>query len=304
MWTPSSDGVHIGLAGLGTITVLRRRGMTGAAVVDPNDQPMDTTKPHPARRYNYWLGGKDNFAPDRESADAIEAVYPHIRTGAVENRKFLQRAVRLLSRDHGIRQFLDIGTGLPTADNTHEVAQAVDPTSRVVYVDNDPLVLSHARALLTSDPRGRTAFIPADLRRPQDILRHPDLAATIDLTRPVAVMLVAVLHFLHDDDEAYAAVRTLMQAMPPGSFLTLTHATSDLMPPSTVQALSGGQAKGAGSFAGRTRAQVQHFFDDNGLRLIEPGLTIVSDWRPDPGVTPPPAENVGVYGGVAAKPGS
>ncbi|MET0424120.1 MAG: SAM-dependent methyltransferase [Actinoplanes sp.] len=273
-------------------------------MAEPIDQPVDTTTPHPARRYNYWLGGKDNFAPDRESADAIEAVYPHIRTAAVENRKFLQRAVRLLASQHGIRQFLDIGTGLPTADNTHEVAQAIDPACRIVYVDNDPLVLSHARALLTSDPSGRTAFIPADLRHPEDILRHPDLAATINLGRPVAVMLVAVLHFLHDDDEAYGAVRTLMQAMPPGSFLTLTHATSDLMPPSTVQAFSGGQVKGSASFAGRTRAQVQRFFDDNHLQLADPGLTIVSDWRPDPGVTPPPPENVSVYGGLAAKPGS
>src|SRR4051812_41709249 len=132
--------------------------------------------PHPARRYNYWLGGKDNFAADRESADAIEAVFPHIRTAAVENRRFLQRAVRVLTEEHGIRQFLDVGTGLPTADNTHQVAQRVEPTSHVVYVDNAPLVLTHARALLTSDPRGRTAYIPADLREPAGIFEHPDLA--------------------------------------------------------------------------------------------------------------------------------
>ena len=262
---------------------------------------LDTTQPHPARRYNYWLGGKDNFAADRESADAIEAVFPHIRTAAVENRKFLQRAVRFVAGEHGIRQFLDIGTGLPTADNTHEVAQAIDPASRIVYVDNDPLVLTHARALLTSDPAGRTAFIPADLRRPQDILAHPDLAATLDLSRPVAVTVVAVLHFLHDDDEAYAAVRTLMAAVPVGSYLTLTHATADMLPPSTAATLGSGQVKGAGSFAGRTREQVLRFFTDNDLELVEPGLTAVSEWRPDPGVVPPPAEHVSVYGAVARK---
>jgi SAM-dependent methyltransferase len=263
---------------------------------------VNTDVAHPARRYNYWLGGKDNFAADRESADAIEAAFPHIRTAAVENRRFLQRVTRVLTREHGIRQFLDIGTGLPTADNTHEVAQAVDPTSHVVYVDNDPLVLTHARALLTSDPRGRTAYLPADLREPEQILKHPDLAATLDLGRPVALMLIAVLHFLHDDEEAGAAIRTLMRALPPGSFLALTHATADLLPPGTVEALSSGQVKGSGSFAGRSRAQVTRFVDDNGLELLEPGLTVVSEWRPDPGTTPPPAEHVSVYGAVARKP--
>ena len=260
---------------------------------------VDTTTPHPARRYNYWLGGKDNFAADRESADAIEAVFPHIRTAAVENRRFLRRAVRFLAREHGIRQFLDIGTGLPTADNTHEVAQSVDPASRVVYVDNDPLVLTHARALLTGDPRGRTAYLQADLRQPADILGHPELAATLDLGRPVAVLLVAVLHFLHDDDEAATAVRTLVEAMPPGSFLTLTHATADLLPPSVTANL--GHAKGSASFAGRSRPEVLRFFDDNGLELVDPGLTTVSDWRPEPGTTPPPPEQVSVYGGVGRR---
>jgi hypothetical protein len=269
---------------------------------DSMEPVIKTDVAHPARRYNYWLGGKDNFAADRESADAIEAVYPHIRTGAIENRKFLQRAVRLLTTQYGIRQFLDIGTGLPTADNTHEVAQAVDPTCRVVYVDNDPLVLSHARALLTSDPLGRTAYIEADLRDTAGILTHRDLVATLDLTQPVAVMLVAVLHFLHDDDEAAAAVREIMQAVPSGSYLVLSHATADLLPATTAETLAGGQVKGSSSFAGRTRDQVVRFFTDNGLEIIEPGLIVASEWRPEPHTTPPPAEQVSVYGAVGRKP--
>jgi len=262
---------------------------------------VDTSTAHPARRYNYWLGGKDNFAADRESADAIEAVFPHIRTAAVENRRFLQRVVRVLTQEHGIRQFLDVGTGLPTADNTHQVAQRIEPSSRVVYVDNDPLVLTHARALLTSDPRGRTAYISADLRDPDSILAHADLVATLDLNRPVAVMLIAVLHFVHDDDQANTAIATLMRALPPGSFLALTHATADFLPPEIAAALTSGKVRGASSFEGRSGAQVARLLDDNGLELIEPGLTVVSQWRPDPGVTPPPAEHVSVYGAVARK---
>jgi hypothetical protein len=265
------------------------------------DSTVDTSTPHPARRYNYWLGGKDNFAADRESADAIEAVFPHIRTAAVENRRFLQRAVRVLTQEHGIRQFLDVGTGLPTADNTHEVAQRIEPASRVVYVDNDPLVLTHARALLTSDPRGRTAYIPADLQEPESILAHPDVAATLDLSQPVAVMLIAVLHFVHDDEEAGRAIATLMGGLPPGSFLALTHATADFLPPEVAAALTSGKVQGTGSFEGRSGAQISRLLDDNGLEPIEPGLTVVSQWRPDPGVTPPPAEHVSVYGVVARK---
>ncbi|WP_250035458.1 SAM-dependent methyltransferase [Paractinoplanes maris] len=268
---------------------------------DSGNSTIDTSVPHPARRYNYWLGGKDNFAADRESADAIEAVFPHIRTAAVENRRFLQRAVRVLTQEYGIRQFLDVGTGLPTADNTHQVAQRIEPASHVVYVDNDPLVLTHARALLTSDPRGRTAYLAADLREPEQILQHPDLTATLDLSRPVAVMLIAVLHFVHDDDEATAAVATLMRALPPGSFLALTHATADFLPPEIAAALTSGQVKGAGSFEGRSRDQLTRLVDANDLELLEPGLTVVSEWRPDPGTTPPPAEHVSVYGAVARK---
>jgi hypothetical protein len=270
----------------------------GAAVTGQESAPagIDWSVPHPARRYNYWLNGKDNYAADRASADAIEAVYPHIRTAAQENRRFLQRSVRHLVEQHGIRQFLDVGTGLPTADNTHEVAQSIDATARVVYVDNDPLVMTHARALLTSTPEGRTAYLEADLRNPAAILSHPELAATLDLTQPVALMIVAILHFVRDDDAAYASVRTLIDALPAGSFLVATHATDDLMDEQVRTRLAGLRT----DFVGRSRDQFTRFFD--GLELIEPGVTIVSQWRPEPGAQQPPPQDVSVYGGVARKP--
>src|SRR5690242_16640062 len=177
---------------------------------------LDTSVPHPARRYNYWLGGKDNFAADRESGDAVVKLFPSIRTAAIENRAFLRRAVTLLAGELGIRQFLDIGTGLPTADNTHEVAQRVAPDSRVVYVDNDPLVMVHARALLTAAPgAGPTDYVEADVRSPEHILR--EAAKLLDFDRPVALMLVAVLHFLADEEDPHGIVRRLLGALPPGS---------------------------------------------------------------------------------------
>src|SRR4051812_1006472 len=185
---------------------------------------IDTTTAHPARRYNYWLGGKDNFAADRASGDAIEAAMPTIRLMALENRMFLGRAVRHLA-EQGIAQFLDIGTGIPAPGNTHEVAQSVIPAARTVYVDNDPIVLTHARALLTSAPTGTNAYLDADIRRPESILNHPDLAATLDLTRPVALMLVAVLHFVRDDEDPQGIVRKLIGALPAGSYVVATHAT-------------------------------------------------------------------------------
>ena len=262
---------------------------------------LDVSRPHPARRYDYWLGGKDNFAADRQSGDAIEKVFPHIRTAARANRDFLHRTVRCLAAEAGIRQFLDIGTGLPTADNTHDIAQRVDPTCRIVYADNDPLVLAHARALLTSHPPGRTAYLHADLRRPDDLLRAVIADGTLDLTQPVAVMLVAVLHFIHDDAQASAAVDTLMRAMPTGSYLTLSHATADFLRPSTRAALSGGSVLGSSDFTSRTRTQVEQFFKLNGLTLIPPGVTVVSDWRPDPDTPTVPPEHVSVWGGIAAK---
>jgi hypothetical protein len=179
---------------------------------------IDVTTAHPARRYNYWLGGKDHFAADRASGDAIEAVLPSIRLMAIENRMSLRRAVRYVARQ-GIRQYLDIGTGIPAPGNTHEIAQGVDPTARTVYVDNDPIVLAHARALLTSAPQGTNAYLDADLREPCSILEHPDLKATLDFSEPITLMLVAVLHFIRDDEDPRGIVDRLAGALPPGSYV-------------------------------------------------------------------------------------
>ena len=262
--------------------------------------PLDTSVPNPARRYDYWLGGKDNFAADRESGDAIERIYPHIRTSARQNRQFLRRAVQYLVGQAGIRQFLDVGTGLPAAGNTHQVAQGIAPDCRVVYVDNDPLVMVHARALLTSTAQGRTAYLEADLRDPAAILANATLTADLDLSRPVAVLLVAILHFLPDDAVAGVAVKAVLDAMAPGSCLVVSHATDDLMDPHSVAELVAGGHVGGADTRLRSKAQVAAFFD--GLDMVEPGLRIVSDWRPDPGADRPPPEQVSMYGGIARKP--
>jgi hypothetical protein len=256
---------------------------------------VDSSVAHPARRYDYWLGGKDNFAADRASGDAIAARFPGIRTAVVENRRFLRRAVTHLAAAEGIRQFLDIGTGLPTANNTHEVAQAIAPESRIVYVDNDPLVLVHARALLTSSAAGATAYVDADLRDPKKILDHQDLHRTLDLTRPVALMLIATLHFITDEDDPYAIVRRLAGALVPGSFIALSHATGDYMPAEAVAEISSGR-HGAGRL--RSKAEFSTFFD--GFDLIEPGVVPLAEWRA--GEEPPPrpsAAETSMYAGVA-----
>ncbi len=257
---------------------------------------IDMTKPHPARRYDYWLGGKDNFQADRDAAEAIAAVFPHIRTAARENRAFMQRAVRFLAAEAGIRQFLDIGTGLPTANNVHDVAQGIAPESRIVYVDNDPLVLTHARALLTSSPEGATAYIDADARNPEKILLDPAVRDTLDLSQPVALLLVAVLHFIEDGDDPYAIVKRLVGALPAGSYLVLSHATFDPLDPETIAAMNAVNEGIKPRFSPRTMAEVSRFFD--GLDLLEPGIVSVSDWRPEPGPRPTAAEATG-YGAVA-----
>jgi hypothetical protein len=256
--------------------------------------PMDVSVAHPARRYNYWLGGKDNFAADRASGDAIEAQYPDIRTAAMQNRRFLQRAVRFLTAEAGIRQFLDIGTGLPTADNTHEVAQRIAPDSRIVYVDNDPLVMTHARALLTSSPEGRTDYIEADLRDPRAILDDSKLREILDLKQPVALMLVAVLHFVADDKQAHHIIGELLGQLAPGSYLVASHATGDFLDQATRKKLS------AYDFVLRDRDQLAGFLD--GLDLLKPGVTPITSWRPDPGEVMPPPEQASVYGAVARVP--
>ncbi|SCG49878.1 SAM-dependent methyltransferase [Micromonospora halophytica] len=270
--------------------------------VHPSDR-IDTSVAHPARRYNYWLGGKDNFQADRESGDAMAERFPTIRISALENRRFLQRAVGYLAREAGIRQFLDIGTGIPTADNTHEVAQRIAPESRVVYVDNDPIVLAHARALLTSSPEGATAYIDADLRDPEKILHHPDLRRTIDLSRPVALMLVAILHFVPDSDDPYAAVRRLLDALPPGSYLAASHATHEYLPPQVAEEAKAA-AKGGGPHGIinlRTLDEFTGFFA--GLDVVEPGIRSVAEWRAESEPQPRPSVvEVSMYGGVARKP--
>ncbi|MDT5040917.1 MAG: hypothetical protein QOE51_1902 [Actinoplanes sp.] len=261
----------------------------------PASAPIDSSVAHPARRYDYWLGGKDNFAADRESGDAIAAKFPAIRTAVVENRRFLRRAVTFLAADRGIRQFLDIGTGLPTANNTHEVAQRIAPDSRIVYVDNDPLVLVHARALLTSSTPGRTAYVDADLRDPAKILDDHALRDTIDLARPVALMLIATLHFIPDQDDPYAIVRRLASALAPGSYLAISHATSDYLPPELVADIASGR-HGQGRL--RTHAEFARFF--TGLDLVEPGVVPLPDWRSadEPGPRPSAAETA-MYAALA-----
>jgi hypothetical protein len=262
---------------------------------------LNTSVAHPARRYDYWLGGKDNFAADRESGDAVAAAFPTVRTAAVENRRFLGRAVRYLAKEAGLRQYLDIGTGIPTAGNTHEVAQAIGPESRVVYVDNDPVVLVHARALLTSSPEGATAYLDADLREPDNILSHPDLRRTIDLSRPVGLMLVAILHFIKDADDPYGKVARLVSAMPSGSYLTISHATSDHMPPETSAAVGDADARTKVPFQFRSREQFARFLD--GLELVPPGIVSVAEWRAESEVRPrPSAAETAVYGAVARIP--
>src|SRR6201996_2609177 len=195
---------------------------------------IDTSRPHPARMYDYFIGGKNNFAADRETAEKMLVAQPGARTGARENRGFLGRAVRYLVEEAGIRQFLDIGTGLPTTNSVHEVAQAIDPAARVVYVDNDPLVLAHARALLTSAPEGRTAYIQADLRDPAAILDNPVTREVLDFGQPIGLVLVAILHFIQDSDQPGQIIATLLDALPSGSYLVASHLTTEHDPAATA----------------------------------------------------------------------
>ena len=259
---------------------------------------IDTTTPHPARRYNYLLGGKDNFAADRESGDLLEKIFPSVRVSALENRRFLQRGVGFLASECGIDQFLDIGTGLPTADNTHEVAQRINPRTRVVYVDNDPLVLAHARALLTSTPEGRTDYIDADLRDPAAILQSA--TDTLNFDRPIAVMLVAVLHFIESNSDARDVVCHLVESLAPGSYLAVSHMTIDNVSEQEADAYHQILAQGKHDAFARTHAEFVEFFD--GLELVDPGVVVISDWRST--VAPedrPTAQQVASYGAIARK---
>jgi S-adenosyl methyltransferase len=269
--------------------------------VDPRlASRIDSTKAHPARRYNYWLGGKDNFRADRESGDELERLYPTIRVGVLENRAFLQRTVRFLAAEAGIRQFLDIGTGLPTADNTHEVAQRVAADSRIVYVDNDPLVLTHARALLTSNEQGATAYIEADLREPDSILSDPTLTATLDLNRPVGLILVAVLHFVPGAGAAQPILRRLLDAVPSGSYVAATHVTQDFVDQDTKDRYWRMYHAGKADIWPRSRDEFAGSM--TGLDLVEPGIVQVHQWRPPYGGEIRTPEEVGIWGVVARKP--
>jgi len=257
---------------------------------------LDTSVPHSARVWNYWLGGKDNFAVDRVVGDQLQEMNPQIVRIAQEDRAFLGRVVRYLAGDVGIRQFLDIGTGLPTADNTHEVAQRVAPDSRIVYVDNDPLVLVHARALLTSSPQGACDYIEADLHEPDKILEGA--ARTLDFAKPVAVMLLGIVLFVTDDDEAQAIVGRLMDAVPSGSYLALTHGTTVIEPEAMIEHTRHWNEHGTPKMTMRTPERIAHFFD--GLELLTPGVVSCPRWRPDSPEAVP--ADVDVFGGVGRKP--
>jgi S-adenosyl methyltransferase len=258
------------------------------SVEDPDWLPpeINTGVAHSARVYDYWLGGKDNFAADREVGDALIAAIPSVPLLARDNRAFLGRAVHYLAREAGIRQFLDIGTGIPAAGNTHEVAQAVAPDSRIVYVDNDPIVLAHARALMTSDPTGATAFIQADFREPGKILADPALRRTLDLDKPVALMLVAILHFFTDDENPQGIVSSLVDALPSGSYLTITNLTADFMDPDQAASATQAGQQGGITYVPRSQAEVAAFF--GGLRLVDPGVVPMQTWRPDGGALADP----------------
>jgi hypothetical protein len=241
---------------------------------------FDTSVAHQARMYDYLLGGKDNYAADRAQSEAALKVYPEWAFTARANRAFLGRAVRYLAADAGIRQFLDIGTGIPTAGNTHQVAQAIAPESRVVYVDYDPVVLAHARALLTSGDAGATEYIDSDLRDTSTILEQA--GRLLDFTKPVAVTLVAILHAIPDSDDPHAIAARLMGAVPSGSFLAISHLGLEFLPPETLrqmQDLSRGNIQQ--EFAYRSQEEVGRFFA--GLDLVEPGIVPLQDWRPEPG---------------------
>ena len=265
----------------------------------PAGNRIDTTVAHPARRYNYWLGGKDNFAADRESGDRIAEAYPQVVTDARANRAWMHRVGRCLAREHGVRQFIDVGVGLPVEPNLHEIVQSIDPTSRIMYVDNDPLVMVHARALLNSTPRGATEYAEVDMRDSAQVLA--EAKDVLDIDQPVAVLYCAVLHFEEDDQQAYDLVTRTVNGLSSGSYLAISNFTLD--------GVSSGQRRKIaeliekqprdGQIRPRTREEFARFF--HGLDLVEPGIRLVSDWRLDlaedgESKSPPTAH---VYGAVA-----
>ena len=266
--------------------------MTGDRV--PKD--FDTSVPHSARVWNYWLGGKDNYPVDREAGEQYKQIFPEIVDVARAGRYFLARAIRYLAAGVGVRQFLDVGTGLPTVDNTHEIAQRVAPECRIVYVDNDPLVLAHARALLTSAPEGATDYIDADMHDPDEIIRAA--SATLDLSRPVALTLIGVLGHIQEFGEARSIVSRLMDALPPGSHLAL--ADSINVGEAHLEAHDRYKETGAVPYLLRPAEEIHGYFD--GLELVDPGVVPIGQWRPDPvPFDTPAAVAVATLGGIGRK---
>jgi len=257
---------------------------------------IDTSTPHPARMYDYFLGGRDNYEVDRDAAEQVIAVVPEVRAMVRENRAFLGRAVRFLA-EQGITQFLDIGTGIPGPGNTGDVAHSVIPDAQVVYVDNDPIVLVHASALLAGHDPLHSTVIQADLRDPVSILDHPGTKAVLDFDRPVAVLLVAVLHFIMDEDDPTGIVDRIKQVLAPGSYLVVSHGTSDIDPQRAAEAVST-YNRGGARIVARTGDEIRRYFA--GLEFVEPGLVQLPLWRPD-GEVPEDISGIWWYGGVARK---
>ncbi|MFG3205090.1 SAM-dependent methyltransferase [Streptomyces sp. NPDC048192] len=266
---------------------------------------IDTSRPHSARMYDYYLGGKDHFEVDKQAAEAVASVYPGIFVCARENRSFMHRATRVLAREYGIRQWLDIGTGIPTEPNLHQVAQSVVPDARVVYADNDPLVLKYAERLMRSTVQGRTAYIEADVNDPAALLEAPVLTEVLDLSKPVALSLNALMHFVPDRQDPYGIVSRLLDVLPSGSALALSHCTPDF-DPDTWQKVTDIYVNAGTPVQFRTRADVARFFD--GLELLDPGIALGHRWRPDPpsedatAAEPPTDAEVSLWTGVGIKP--
>ena len=257
---------------------------------------IDTSTAHPARVYDYWLGGKDNFAADREAAEMALQAYPQLAEAVQSNRAFLARAVRYLTHEAGIRQFLDIGTGIPAANNTHQVAQREAADSRIVYVDNDPIVLLHARALLRSTPEGACDYLQADLRNPEEI--RAGAVRTLDFGKPVALMLLAILQFIPDSEDPYGLVARLLAALPPGSYLVVSHPTDDFNPNRQGESIKRYNERVAEQATLRGHDETARFFA--GLDLVEPGVVGVAKWRPDSDLDA--ARPSSMWCGVARKP--
>ncbi|MFJ6572244.1 SAM-dependent methyltransferase [Streptomyces sp. NPDC091292] len=266
---------------------------------DGGDGDLGQDRPHSARMYDYYLGGKTNYAVDREAAREVIRVFPAIETVARINRAFMHRSARFLAQ-RGIRQFIDVGTGIPTSPNLHEVVQEVAPECRVVYVDNDPIVLIYADELLDGSPEGTTSYVHADARRPADVLAAVRAEGVLDFDRPVALSLHALLHFVTDEQEPYALVGRLLEQLPPGSCLSLSHCTGDFEP-EAWQAIVDTYTRRGTPLRVRSKAEVQGFFD--GLELFGPGLVVAHRWRPEPASGPSLVSDghASLYAGVARK---